>query len=257
MSDVLVLCYHAVSDSWPAMLAVPGERLERQLEYLLDRGYEGATFTEAVTGPTARRTLAVTFDDGFRSVLEHALPLLSRLGLPGTVFVPTALAGPEGPRAWPGTDRWLGTPHEAGLATMSWRELGCLADAGWEIGSHTRTHPRLTELGGDRLAAELRGSRDECEQSLGRPCRSIAYPYGDVDERVVRATAEAGYEAAAGLPLRLHRRSALRWPRVGIYRNDPFPRFQAKVARGRRYLIGSDAGERLVRAGIRLRGAGA
>lgn len=230
MRDVLVLCYHAVSDSWPAMLAIPGERLERQLEYLLDRGYRGATFTEAVGDPPAHRTLAVTFDDGFRSVIDHAFPILSRLGLPGSVFVPTALVGRDGPQTWPGTDRWLGTSHEPELATMSWSDLRSLADAGWEIGSHTRTHPRLTELDGERLAAELRGSRDDCEKRLGRPCSSIAYPYGDVDERVVRAAAEVGYEAAAGLPLRLHRRSALRWPRVGIYRNDPFPRFEAKVA---------------------------
>ncbi len=251
--DVLVLCYHALSASWPAALAIPAERLERQLEYLVRAGYRGATFSEAVLAPPARKTLAVTFDDGFRSVIDEALPILTRLGLPGTAFVPTALVGRPGPMAWPGTERWLGTPHESGLHSMTWRQLTMLADAGWEVASHTCTHPRLTELDDERLADELVRSRAECEQRIGRPCRSIAYPYGDVDARVVRAAAAAGYASAAALPMRLHRRAALRWPRVGIYSNDPFPRFLAKVSPARRHLIGFDLGEAVVRGSIRAR----
>jgi peptidoglycan/xylan/chitin deacetylase (PgdA/CDA1 family) len=232
-------------------MAIPAERLERQLSFLVERGYRGATFSQAVSRPPAAKTLAVTFDDGFRSVLEQGLPILSRLGLPGTVFVPTELVGGPGAMAWPGTDRWLGTPHEDGLRSLSWEELGTLADAGWEIGSHSRTHPWLTQLGDEQLAAELRGSREDCEERLGRECTSVAYPFGAVDGRVVRAVADAGYRAAAALPMRLHRRRALEWPRVGIYSNDPFPRFRAKVSRLRRYLIGSDVGEALVRLTIR------
>jgi peptidoglycan/xylan/chitin deacetylase (PgdA/CDA1 family) len=254
--DVLVLCYHAVSDDWPAMLALPGERLERQLTHLVERGYRGATFTEAVHDPPAPRTVAVTFDDGFRSVIDRALPILERLGLPGTLFAPTAHIGQPGPRTWPGTDRWLGTPHEHELAAMTWDDLGALVNAGWEIGSHTRTHPRLTELAGEPLARELAASRDDCRQRLGRPCESLAYPYGDVDRRVARAAREAGYTAAAGLPERLDRRRAMCWPRVGIYRNDLFPRFEAKVGRARRHLIGWAAGEWMVRESIRRRAGG-
>ena len=153
--------------------------------------------------------------------------------------------------AWPGTDRWLDTPHEDGLRSLSWDELRSLADLGWEIGSHTRTHPRLTELDDEQLADELRGSREACSERLGADCASLAYPFGSVDRRVVRATADAGYRAAAALPMRLHRRRALEWPRIGIYSNDPFPRFRAKVSRVRRYLIGSELGEALVRVTTR------
>ena len=74
-----MLCYHAVSDRWPSPLAVRPEQLERQLALLVRRGYRGTTFEGAVSVPPAPRTLAVTFDDGYRSVLEHALPVLDRL----------------------------------------------------------------------------------------------------------------------------------------------------------------------------------
>src|SRR5215210_3808504 len=100
-SDVLILCYHAVSRTWPADLSVTPEQLERQLGRLVARGYRGATFTEALARPVRGKVLAVTFDDAYRSVLERAFPILSDLRLPATVFVPTDFAGTERPMSWP------------------------------------------------------------------------------------------------------------------------------------------------------------
>ena len=253
MNDTLVLCYHAVSERWPADLAVRPEQLAAQLELLVSHGYRGATFHDAVHSPPAPKTLAVTFDDAYRSVVELAEPILSRLGLVGTVFVPTAFAGIEAPMAWPGIDRWLGGPYERELVPMSWAELAELAEGGWEIGSHTRTHPRLTELADPELAAELAGSRADCEVRLGIRCRSLAYPYGDEDERVVAASREAGYEAAGALPSPLlHRAAALRWPRIAVHRPEPDSTFRRKVSPLRRRLR-STRGWRVVAMRHRLR----
>src|SRR5688572_25810737 len=108
-SDVLVLCYHAVSETWPAALSVTPEAFGRQVGRLLARGYQGCTFTEAVSDPPARKALAVTFDDAFLSVKDHALPILRDLGVPGTVFVPTRFPEERSGEAmsWPGIDRWV------------------------------------------------------------------------------------------------------------------------------------------------------
>jgi len=141
MSDVVVLCYHAVSPDWPAQLSVTPERFEHQLGELVGRGYLGATFTEAVISPPHPRTLAVTFDDGMRSVLERARPVLARLGLPATVFVPTDLVGSEGPMSWRGIEQWVDGEHDRELVPLTWQELSALRAEGWEIGSHSRTHP--------------------------------------------------------------------------------------------------------------------
>ena len=236
VSDRLVLCYHAISERWHADLCVSPERLEAQLLRLVERGYRGATFTDAVTGRPTGKTLAVTFDDAYRSVLELGLPLLSRLGLPATVFAPTAFVGSPRPACWPGVDRWVGGEHETELAVMSWEELEQLASAGWEIGSHTQTHPRLTSLGDSELAAELRGSLVECERRLGRPCVSLAYPYGDVDARVTRAAVDAGYAAGATLSVASNGGSPFWSPRVGVYHEDGMGRFSLKVSRSVRRL---------------------
>src|SRR3712207_1987741 len=93
MKDLLIICYHAVSDTWPASMSVAARRLEEQVASLVRQGYEGATFTDAIRGDSGDRTLVVTFDDGYRSVLESGLPVLSGLGVPGTLFVPSSHVG--------------------------------------------------------------------------------------------------------------------------------------------------------------------
>ncbi|MEA2361939.1 MAG: hypothetical protein QOD71_1084 [Thermoleophilaceae bacterium] len=239
MPDVLVLCYHAVSPRFPAALSVTPEAFERQLHLLSRAGYRGATFEEAVRARSGR-TVAITFDDAYLSVLELAKPLLDEAGFPATVYAPTAyLDTPERPLAWGGIEQWLGGEHEQELLPMSWDQLGGLAEAGWEIGSHTRTHPHLTTLDDETLLEELLRSREEVERRLGRPCPTLAYPYGDHDERVVEAAGAAGYSAAGTLPARLHGERALAWPRVGIYHGDDERRFRMKASRTMRRLRGS------------------
>jgi peptidoglycan/xylan/chitin deacetylase (PgdA/CDA1 family) len=244
--EALVLCYHAVSSDWDAELAVTPAGLAAQLELLLRRGYRGVTFSDAAAGRGGSRALAVTFDDGYRSVLDSARPILARLGIPGTVFVVTDLVG-GGAMSWPGIDRWIGSAHEPELVPMSWPELRSLAAEGWEIGSHTRTHPRLTSLDDESLDDELRTSRGVCSEEVGVECNALAYPYGADDERVAEAARGAGYGVAASLPSRLTG-STLRWPRIGIYRRDTLPRFRLKVAPAMRRLRSGAAWAILERA---------
>jgi len=231
MSDVLVLCYHALSERWEAALSVTPTALERQVGLLLRRGYRPTTFTQAVLAPPAPRTLAITFDDAFASVKTYAAPVLAALGAVATVFAPTAFMDGEGALRWPGLEEWLATDHAGELAAMSWAQLRELADAGWEIGSHTRTHPHLTQLDDVELARELEGSRADCERHLGRSCEAIAYPYGDVDQRVAAAAQRAGYAVGAALSSRLAPLGPHRQPRVGVYHGDDPLRFRLKVAR--------------------------
>jgi peptidoglycan/xylan/chitin deacetylase (PgdA/CDA1 family) len=227
-SRVLVLCYHAVSLTWPAALSVTPAALRRQLEGLLARGWKATTFTDAVIHPRPGKTLAVTFDDGYDSVRRHAAPLLAELGVPATLFVPTNWPGER--MRWPGIDHWATTPHADELLSMTWDGIRALAAGGWEIGSHTCSHPHLSQLDEDAIRRELTESREACERELGQPCRSIAYPYGDADERVRSAAAAAGYDAAAGLKAPALQRSRFEWPRVGIWHGEPDWRVRIKTS---------------------------
>lgn len=253
MGDVLVLCYHAVSGRWPDELAVRPESLHRQVDYALTRGYSATTFTRAVTDPPSRRTLAVTFDDGYRSVVELGLPILEQLGVPATLFVPSSQIATGAPMSWPGIDHWIATPHRDELIGASWEEVARLADAGWEIGSHTQSHPHLTELDDASLGAELAVSREEIEARLGRPCQSIAYPYGDVDDRVESAADRAGYTTAAALPHSRFRRRPrpLRWPRLMVARSESDAAYRRHTSPAMRRLRSSPAWELVTRTAPR------
>ena len=241
-----MLAYHAFSERWPSQLAISPGRLREQLELLLRRGYVGATFADVVRGEVGAKTVAVTFDDGFRSVHRYARPVLSELGLPATVFVPTGpMGGP--PMRWPGLYEWIGTPYEEELAPLSWDELRQLRDAGWEVASHTVSHPRLIRLSDAALASELSESRQHCAREMGRPCESLAYPYGEHDQRVRAAARDAGYAGAASID-RPGPPNPFSWPRIGIYPPDDGLRFRLKASPTIRRVRNSHLGRTLERA---------
>jgi peptidoglycan/xylan/chitin deacetylase (PgdA/CDA1 family) len=255
LSDVLVLCYHAVSKRWPAAMAIAPEHLEQHLTLLAEWGYRGATFQEAVCEVRTEKTAVITFDDAYRSVIELALPVLSRVGFCATVFAPTAFIGSNEPMAWPGIDPWLDTEHRDELVPMSWEELDSLAREGWEIGSHTSSHPHLPLLDQSVLDRELSESRREIEDRLGRPCHSLAYPYGDHDRRVLDAAGRAGYSAAACTA-----RGGLRpptgpldWPRTVVNRFDVDRRARLKLSPTLRRIRATPPFRLLVVARRRLR----
>jgi peptidoglycan/xylan/chitin deacetylase (PgdA/CDA1 family) len=217
---LVVLCYHGLSDTWPDDTAVTPADFGAQVEYFLARGYRAATFTEALTAPPGPRTLVITFDDANESVLRLGAPLLERLGAPATIFVATDYPDSGRPMSWAGIDRWLGGPHEPELECLGWEPLRELAAGGWEIGSHTASHPLLTELDDAALARELAESKRICEERIGAPCYSLAYPYGLADGRVARAARGAGYAFAATVPTAPVVALPLLWPRVGVYRGE-------------------------------------
>jgi peptidoglycan/xylan/chitin deacetylase (PgdA/CDA1 family) len=228
--DVLILCYHAVSEDWPSPLAVTPEQFAHQVSYLAERGYRGVTFTEAALGEPAGKVVAFTFDDGYLSVGELARPILESHAMVGTIYVPTQLIEAGAPLAWDGTNHWLGTPYESELAPLSWAQLRELSEAGWEIGSHALDHPHLPDLSEAELHHQLADSRLQCAEKVGAECTSVAFPYGESDERVLREAQRVGYSAAAMLSSDLRRRSRFASPRIGIYPADSARRFKIKMS---------------------------
>ena len=245
MADVVVLCYHATTPAWDNELSVDADVLSRQVRILLDRGYAPLRFADLLAGGGPPKRVAVTFDDAYRSTYEHAWPALRELGVPASVYAPIDFVGASEPMSWPGIDDDARGPHAGELRCMTWDQLGELLEAGWEVGSHTCSHARLTACDDERLERELVASREAIAGRLGA-CTTLAYPYGDVDGRVMSAARRAGYALGAGLPAHIRRPVPLAWPRLGIYRWDGDWRFRLKVSRMVRALRATAPGHRLV-----------
>ena len=248
IGDTLILCYHGLSESWPSPSAIPVERLERQLRHVLERGYRGTTFSEAVLSRRRGKTVAVTFDDAYRSIGEQAAPLLSHLGLPGTLFVPTRWVGRDTPMAWRGIERYVGGAHEPELLPMSWAEISL--PLGRRLGdrlAHALT-PGPDDARGRRAGRRAGGVAGGSRATAG-PAAAARSPTRTaiVDARVDRAAERAGYRAGAALPVRVHRQSGRSrgqgWASIA---NDSDARFRAKASPRLRWLVGSRIGEALL-----------
>jgi peptidoglycan/xylan/chitin deacetylase (PgdA/CDA1 family) len=233
MARPLVLCYHGVSAEWVHKLAVTPTALERQLRSLLRRGYRPVAAAEAVGG--AGRLLHVTFDDAYAN-LSCAVPILERLGIRATVFAVSGFTDDGRRFDVPELADELAAHPEA-LATMSWDELRDLAARGFEIGSHTATHPHLPRLSDAELERELVDSRARLEEELGRPCTLLAYPYGEHDARVHACARRAGYEAAFVLRAGAERGNPFAVPRVDLYRRDSLLRATVKTSAASRPAV--------------------
>lgn len=242
----IFLCYHSIAPEGPRYLTISAELFERQLDLLRRRGYRSGGIEElaaAAAGGGRRRTVFLTFDDGFRDNYETALPLLREYGFRAFVFPLAPLLEHGDPLQWPevATDR---ERYPETMRSVTWEMLGEMREGGFEVGSHTLTHPHLPELGDAELREQLELSRTALVERLGS-CDTIAYPFGEWSPRVAAAAAACGYRYAFSLPFAggQRRATAHSIPRLNVdYRDEP-RRFAAKLSPlGRRLLLSAAAG---------------
>lgn len=228
----LVLCYHAVSDTLPSDLAVAHEQLRSHVSVLAELGYESVTFSQLErmrrAGDDTAGKVAITFDDGYASTLA-ARDILAERGYRGTVFVLPPMIGQTAPMRWHGVEQWADGVHASELLPLDWDGVAALQTSGWEIGSHTMTHPNLRRVDDAQLANELVDSHRLLTKQLGS-CESIAYPYGHATKRVARAARDAGYLAGTTLTRWHFFDTSYRRPRVGIFLGDDPQDFERKIA---------------------------
>jgi peptidoglycan/xylan/chitin deacetylase (PgdA/CDA1 family) len=186
-----VLMYHSISPSTepdPHRLRVSPARLDRHLRLLRRLGLRGVSLTELVRAADrgeAAGLVGLTFDDGYTDFLDHAVPVLQRHGMTGTVYV---VAG-----RMAGQNEWDEGPR---FDIMTADQVRAVAAAGQEVGSHTMTHARLAGADAATLAEEVGDSKRVLEGVLQAEVPSFCYPYGSYDDAAADAVRAAGYDNA-------------------------------------------------------------
>ena len=177
-----ILGYHRVGEmKGDHVPTVSGRAFERQLALLRRFGLRVITLEDVVAslergGATPKRSVVITFDDGYEETCTVAWPLLKRFGCPATVFVTPAEVG------------------RPGFAT--WEQITQMAQDGVTIGSHTMHHSYVPLVSDDRLGEELVDSKRVIEQRIGVPVRFLSYPVGGFTEQAQAVAKQAGYVAA-------------------------------------------------------------
>ena len=221
-----ILTYHSIDHSG-SVISTPPEVFERQMEALAACGVPVVPLNRVTE---VRPSLALTFDDGYASFAELAVPLLLRYNFPATVFVVSGHCGAS--HAWP-------QPPLPSLKMMSWETLCGLPGDLVSLGAHTISHLDLTTLAATQAAEEIHGSRAELEDRTGRVVNFFAYPYG-ASNAAVRAQVRKGFQIACGTTLRFlsNLEDACDLPRIDAFYLGGTDRFQKFVSgRARGYLL--------------------
>ena len=220
----IVLMYHRVGDAgndWEARYAIGAQAFRSHMGALAEAGLRAVSadaLCAALGGGPALSdgAFVLTFDDGFRGVREHALPVLQELGWPFTVFLVSGLIG--------GMDVWTraSNPDRRTFPLLGADEIREMQRCGVSFHSHTQSHASLPTLNDLELERELVQSRAALESLLEREVSYLAYPFGHLDERVVSAARKAGYRAAFSTQPGFNRRDVDRFRirRIDVYGTD-------------------------------------
>jgi len=208
---VPILTYHRIGEpKGDHVPTVTPESFEQQLALIARGRYTVVGLSELVErmvrgGPLERRSVVLTFDDGYEEAYSVAAPILRRFGFCATVFV---------------------TPTEVGLSGfMTWDHLRAIARDGIAVGSHTMHHTFLPLVPPDQVQRELVESKRAIEQQLGQPVDVLSYPMGGFTAEIQALAKAAGYRAACttnrGLAKTAHDLFALR--RIKMTERDRSP----------------------------------
>ena len=178
---VPILMYHYVRyspDRAGKPLSVLPPDFQAQMRYLRDHGYSTITMRDldlALMGRKSHppRAVALTFDDGYEDFYATAVPVMRRLGLTATNYVPTML---------------VGRPNY-----MSWSEIQRLDEQGFEMAAHSQFHVDVARVPLGRAQVEIFGAKLDLERQLGHEVVDWAYPYGGFNLATVQLVHQAGY----------------------------------------------------------------
>jgi peptidoglycan/xylan/chitin deacetylase (PgdA/CDA1 family) len=185
---VPVLVYHNISATEKGRLSIAARNFEAQMRQLRDEGFQTVSLAEFLAFTAGRRQLPrksvlLTFDDGYKSFVQYARPTLKDYGFGATLFVYSDFIG-------------------AGSG-LSWQDLRALSEQGYDVQAHSKSHANLRRKEGEseaaygkRIEAELGYPLTLFKKYLGRSSESLAYPYGEVDDELLGYVAKYGYTAA-------------------------------------------------------------
>jgi peptidoglycan/xylan/chitin deacetylase (PgdA/CDA1 family) len=215
-----ILAYHEISARFQlGVTCIPPRKFREHLRYLREAGFDLVPLRGLAENPPplaadphAHIAVTLTFDDGYASFLQEALPLLADAGAPATLFLVTDYIG--GYNDWDITFRVNRRRH------LDWGMIREIAGRNVEIGSHTCTHRDLTRIPLEEAEQELRVSKQSLEDRLGADVTALALPFGAVNLNIFTLARRLGYREICGGAFGLYGPFPGVLPRLPVYRGD-------------------------------------
>ena len=233
---VPVLTYHALIEKETAgvhFVHVRRKHFEDQMRWLYENGYTALTLPELFDGLKRKvhfdKVVVLTFDDGYYSLYEHAMPVLQRYGFRATLFLTTASVGEASYACLPHC-KWYPTDDRP----LNWGELRVMREAGWAIEAHGHRHLDHALLGDDESVKEMELCKQHINAHLGYNPSFYCFPYGRYSSKTLKQVTKLGFDAAFGVQpgFASPANDLRRIYRIGIDVNDDLELFERKVRRG-------------------------
>jgi len=197
MSRIPILFYHKINYLNPKAteqcLYVRPEDFEKQMNLLKKWNYMTVSLDEVIASTKRnkefpQKPVVITFDDGYLDNYTYAFPIMKNLGFTGTVFLTTDAVGK--------TMAFDESKEKIPDKFMSWEDAKKMMAFGFNFGSHSCTHKRMTKLTDEEAWDEITKSKQIIEENLSQPVKYFCYPYGDYNENTRNFIAQAGYKGA-------------------------------------------------------------
>ncbi|MCM8810753.1 MAG: polysaccharide deacetylase family protein, partial [Candidatus Omnitrophica bacterium] len=167
----MILAYHRINPWYKDdPLTVNPENFEKQISYLLKRGFKQVENDYE----KIEKNLIITFDDGFYDNIIFGLPLFKKLKIKPIIFVIVGYVSTD--KIW---DRYKDYEKDR---FMKWEEIKEIINQDIEIGSHTLSHPHLTQITLEKAKEEIFSSKKVLEDKIGKEVKFFCYPYGEFNE---------------------------------------------------------------------------
>ena len=250
-ASVPILMYHEISarpDPRYRKYTLTPQELDRQLDWLRAHEYHTVTMDDVLAAwrgvrALPRQPVAITFDDGGRDCIDHAVPALAKRGFTATFYIVAGVVGAP--------MRWLNQEIGFELQAADWPALWAAEQAGMHCEAHSITHPRLGTVDATTCRDELARGRAMLEDGLGHAVTHLAYPFGSFTDETRAIAHETGYATACTTQEAIASPSdeLLALPRVPVLGTETFGEFTYRVRTAQR---ASALQLRLERVGERL-----
>ncbi len=180
-TDTPILMYHHIrinpdpNSQLETSLNVSPDNFEKQMNYFYQAGWQ-TIFLDNLFTTAGQKNFIITFDDGYRDVIQNAYPILEKFGFKATIFLIVNKIGQEG--------------------YLSWDDIFQLQSRGWSFGSHTLNHQNLVALNQAEAENEIIQSKKILDWALAKPVTFFCYPIGKFNQKIIKIVEEAGYAGA-------------------------------------------------------------
>jgi len=189
----VILMYHSVAKN-DLLFSVKPENFIQQMEYLRKRNFKIIALKELVEileqkRPIPKKTVVLTFDDGYQDNYTNAFPILKKYNFPATIFLPTDFIGKS-----------KGESERVVLNMLNWHQIKEMYQSGLiDFQPHSLTHQELSKIDLIKAEQEIRESKEIIEKELNKNCNFFAYPRGSFNQRIIDILKEVGFKAGLGI----------------------------------------------------------